>query len=230
MNTVTEWSVEFDILWNNIMSNQAPGLNAYEKSVFLTRSEEQLVKEAFTQNRNALVEGFDDSRVRQADFSSLIQSENMVSVATPEHTFDNRTGTLHYKFPAGVFLPLNERVVSGGKEFVVEPISYEEYSRLMSKPFKYPVKGHAWRLIVTNDTTPAVDLIGRFPSTVTYTLRYVKHPEPIILENLALLGLSINGKSAVATCTLPEHLHEEILRRAVMLAKVAWVDSAAPTQ
>lgn len=31
-----EFSREFDILYNNIMSNSAPGLNEYEKSVFLT--------------------------------------------------------------------------------------------------------------------------------------------------------------------------------------------------
>ena len=229
MNSVTEWSVEFDTMWNNIMSNQAPGLNAYEKSVFLTRAQEQLVKESFAANRNVFAEGFDDSRIRQADFSSLIESENMISVATPAHTFDNRTGTLHYRFPDGVFIPLNERVVSVGKEFVVEPISYDEYSRLMSKPFKYPVKGHAWRLIVTNDTTPSVDLVGRFPGAVTYTLRYVKHPEPIILENLTS-GLSINGKTTAATCALPEHLHEDILIKAVNLAKIAWVDPTAPTQ
>lgn len=43
MKSVTEWSTEFDILWNNIMSNQAPGLTKYEKSVFLTRAEEAVV-------------------------------------------------------------------------------------------------------------------------------------------------------------------------------------------
>ena len=33
--TITEFSTEFDILYNNISSNMAPGLNEYEKSVFL---------------------------------------------------------------------------------------------------------------------------------------------------------------------------------------------------
>jgi len=36
--TVTEMSNEFDILYNNIMSNQAPGIDEYEKSVFLTKA------------------------------------------------------------------------------------------------------------------------------------------------------------------------------------------------
>lgn len=32
--TTQEFSSEFDILYNNIMSNAAPGLDEYEKSVF----------------------------------------------------------------------------------------------------------------------------------------------------------------------------------------------------
>ena len=30
----TEFSNQFDVFYNNITSNQAPGLNEYEKSVF----------------------------------------------------------------------------------------------------------------------------------------------------------------------------------------------------
>ena len=43
MKTVTEWSLEFDLLYDNITSHKAPGLTSYEKSVFLTRAEESVV-------------------------------------------------------------------------------------------------------------------------------------------------------------------------------------------
>jgi len=36
--TVEEFSNQFDVLFNNITSNAAPGLNEYEKSVFLTKA------------------------------------------------------------------------------------------------------------------------------------------------------------------------------------------------
>lgn len=42
-----EFSNEFDVLYNNIMSNAAPGLNEYEKSVFLTKGQEEIVKNYF---------------------------------------------------------------------------------------------------------------------------------------------------------------------------------------
>ena len=34
--------------------------------------------------------------------------------------------------------------------------------------------------------------------------------------------LTINGESTATTCELPEHIHEEILQRAVELAKAAY--------
>ena len=36
--TTQEFSNEMDIQYNNVMSNAAPGLDEYEKSVFLTKA------------------------------------------------------------------------------------------------------------------------------------------------------------------------------------------------
>ena len=41
---VNEFSERFDILYNNIVSDLAPGLDAYEKSVLLTLAEKEVVK------------------------------------------------------------------------------------------------------------------------------------------------------------------------------------------
>ena len=45
--TLQELSVEFDILFNNISSNQAPGLSEYEKSVFLTQAMEAVILDLY---------------------------------------------------------------------------------------------------------------------------------------------------------------------------------------
>ena len=58
MNHV-EFSNEFDVLYNNIMSNAAPGLNEYEKSVFLTKAQEEIVKNHFNPEGNRYKEGLD---------------------------------------------------------------------------------------------------------------------------------------------------------------------------
>jgi len=48
MKTAQEWEQEFDILYNNINSNTAPALDTYEKSVFLTMAQEQVVKTLYS--------------------------------------------------------------------------------------------------------------------------------------------------------------------------------------
>ncbi len=69
--TIQEFSNEFDVLYNNIMSNQAPGLDEYEKSVFLTKAQSEIIKNYFNPKGNKYQEGFDGSQKRQVDFSIL---------------------------------------------------------------------------------------------------------------------------------------------------------------
>ena len=77
--TTTEFSNQFDLLFNNISSNQAPGLNEYEKSVFLTKAQDEIVKNYFQaeSNGNTVKKGFDDTAIRQMDFSDLIMSKTL---------------------------------------------------------------------------------------------------------------------------------------------------------
>ena len=357
--TTKEFSDQFDVLYNNITSNQAPGLNEYEKSVFLTKAQQEIVKNYFSAEDNPKNKGFDDSPKRQADFSTLIREGQMRQ--TGGTGFDRRTTTKRYTYPEDVFIVLNEQVMDDKYTYVVVPTSYSEYDRLMSKPYKYPPKYQAWRLItnkageststvtvavpgyasytiptwgggdqtisyknvtqhpvrlwvevenpsypadnkvmqqntgggeilfrfiiptdqsfpsfkatyidavpsvkeqveqylsdlhlptidtvvpaepgyickleapaqttttqtVTNHASPIVELIGRFFDNLTYSVRYVRKPNPIVLVRLDNIGdeLSIEDVREESPCELPEHLHEEILQRAVELAKAAW--------
>ena len=61
---IPEFSTEFDVLFNNITSNQAPGLNEYEKSVFLTKAQSQLINEYFNNRTDGVGGGFDGSQRR----------------------------------------------------------------------------------------------------------------------------------------------------------------------
>lgn len=72
--TNSEFSNEFDVLYNNITSNQAPGLDEYEKSVFLTKAQDEIVKAYFNPKTNKVQEGFDGNEKRQIDFSMIMRS------------------------------------------------------------------------------------------------------------------------------------------------------------
>ena len=224
---IQEFSDQFDVLFNNITSNQAAGLNEYEKSLFLTKAEKEIVKNYFTANSkgNNIGQGFDDSAKRQADFSVLMKTGTCTSVSTPTSKIDDRSSV--YTYPNDVFIVVNETVKVGTAYKQVIPLRYDEYTRLMSKPYKRPLKNQVWRLMnsgTVNDSvaTKTVEIIAGPEDVISsYSIRYVRTPSPIIVGNLD--GLTIDGISAVSTdCEIDPILHEDILQRAVELAKVAW--------
>lgn len=317
--TTQEFSNEFDILYNNIMSNAAPGLNEYEKSVFLTKAQDELIKNYFNPKGNKYQEGFDDSQKRQIDFSMLMKTVTPTEVnpINPIHLGDNIE---YYSMPEDILLYINEFLDVTRKgvitRLMVVPLTYEEYSRLMSKPYKRPLKSQAWRLItsgegigytytdyaeiahilhirlmpsipydkvysviynknitieggadeaeylkidgsylsksatlensITNNTliitgvrsqitehiskvvdatSTIVQLIPGHKDVVSnYLVRYIRKPRPIILENLE--RVTINGEEKESQCELDSILHQEILQRAVELAKAAYAGDA----
>ena len=222
--TTQEFSNSFDVLYNNIMSNAAPGLNEYEKSVFLTKAQEEIVKNYFNPKGNKYQEGFDGSAKRQIDFSGLISVADATTTALSP-TFDVRAKV--YKLPEDLFLIINESITTNTGIKQVIAVRYDEYTRLMSKPYKEPLKFQAWRLVTKGQGTSVVqtEVIPHSGETITkYTIRYVRRPKPIILCNLSSEygDVSINGMSSVSECELNPLIHEEILQRAVELAKAAY--------
>lgn len=229
--TTQEFSNEFDVLYNNIMSNQAPGLDEYEKSVFLTKAQLEILKNYFNPKGNKYGQGFDENAKRQIDFSTLITVAKP-SQYTPDGSyvkFDDRSQL--YKIPQDILLMLNEtgiNTVDGVKRLIsIIPMNYEEYARLMSKPWKQPLKNQGWRLF---QSTSGIDFISevviKYNSSLTdYKIRYVKRPKPIILANLAdeYSNVSIEGINTITECELDPILHPEILQRAVELAKSAYI-------
>ncbi len=289
--SVEEMDNMFDVLYNNITSNQAPGLNAYEKSVFLTKGQDETMKNYFNPKSkgNNTQEGFDGSAKRQVDFSmlttvattsatsytySLVTGKtdkdgkpvySRTEVTAPKSTysyteaydsdgnvlkdekdnvlyirnegtdvsdfgtplFDMRENTKSVTLPSKLMYAINEmvEVTRNNKAVLLQviPVKFDEYSRLMCKPYKRPLKYQAWRLI-NNDVVNKADIVVGPSDTLTkYTIRYVRRPNPIIVSNLD--GLTIEGKSTATECELDPILHEEILQRAVELAKVAWTNT-----
>lgn len=194
MALITNWSQAFDIMWNNIMSSSAPGILDEEKVTFLNQAQIEIVKEYFSSNANAIREGVDDSSRRQGDFATLIQTTKSTSL------------------PADLMFILDETATFDGITCAVLPISWQEYERLLQRPYKLPPKGQVWRLIESSKIT-------LIPASATdYRMRYVSKPEMF----------TVLDSGTISGTNLPEHLHDEILQKAVMLAKVAWVGSVSP--
>lgn len=107
------------------------------------------------------------------------------------------------------------------KEYVIVPLSYKEYDREMSKPYAQPLKKQAWRLFENMATgfDLVSEIIPRYEvrdCVFEYRIRYIKRPQPIILEDLE--NLDIDGLSVASDCELNPILHMDILNKAVELA------------
>ena len=152
--TLEEFSTEFDVLYNSITSNAAPGFNDYEKSVLLTLAQEELIKSYFVANNNTTGVGLDGSQKRHYDFSTLIKIKSLKNIIYDIITaidkvnipFLKKERNAIFLIPNDVFLILNEHLIAKDNNYIVFPISYDTYNLLMSKPFPYPNKRQAWRL------------------------------------------------------------------------------------
>lgn len=243
-----EFSQEFDILYNNISSNQAPGLTEYEKSVFLTKAQDEIIKNYFTgkPNGNKYQEGIEDSAKRYSDFSCLITVKSIPIDDEAIDTIDSRGQIV--QLPDDLMISLNEKFeIVDGREKVIDsyqviPITLGEYQRLMSKPSGDPLKRQVWKLMGNSSTgNGSIEIIPHWRDDKNernrLVIRYVRHPYPIILENLAAQDLTINGKEDIygstlaptntEACELAKELHPEILQRAVELAKVFYAGQPA---
>lgn len=227
--TTQEFSNMFDTLLNSYNTEAMFGeaaskadivLDEYEKSVLLTQSQDFIIKSYFDRTLNYQGQGFDDSTRRQVDFSTLIRVKEATESdsGTP---FDSR-GKL-YNMPERVLVILNEKVTIDSKNYVVVPINYKEYDRQMSKAYTQPLKKQCWRLFQNDsDTDFLAEVIPFDGKTISkYVIRYIERPTPIILTDLSVDGLDIDGVSSVTECTLNPILHMDILNKAVDLAITA---------
>ena len=130
-----------------------------------------------------------------------------------------------------MFLIINESVTTDTGTKQIIPIRYDEYTRLMSKPYKEPLKYQAWRIVTKgkgNENILSEVIVHSGETISSYKIRYVRRPAPIILVDLSsdYGNVSINGVTTVSECELNPLIHEEILQRAVELAKIAYTGDA----
>lgn len=220
--TNKEFSYEFDILYNNIMSNQAPGLDDYEKSVFLTKAQEEIIINYYS-GKNALLESFEKTEEIRRYLDTLVKSKYInVSSAGTEIFIPKKLGTEYHAditTDKDVWFIVYEVAIDNKNNIIpIVPVTHDELTRIIRNPFRRPTNNRILRV----DTDNKVELISPEGVEIAkYGIRYIQKPKPIILSALPT-GLEINGKSAETPCELNSVIHRTILDYAVALAKAAW--------
>ena len=218
--TTQEFSNEFDILYNNIMSNSAPGLNEYEKSIFLTQAQEVLVLDIY---RGKFDENSFESTEEVSDYINTLVRQSKITDTVEGNGIS--TNSVFYQLPNDIWFITYESVIlrdnnldcKNGQEVIVKPITQDEYYSISKNPFRGANDRRVLRLLSDNKA----ELISKY-RIESYLIRYLSKPEPIILDNLSTYGVTINGKSKITECKLNPAVHRILLNRAVQLAKSIW--------
>lgn len=224
--TVAEFNDEFNILYDNISSNSAPGIDMYEKSVYLTTAQFELVKTLYD-GFNPSNKGFDGNEKNKRSLSQLVKDFKSTSFTTNSKGLFSSSKFVN--LPADLMYIIYESATvenNCGKDVNIEvvPLSYDLITKTLQNPFKKANGRRIYRIDISNiNTAKNVELVSDV-TIKNYSMRYLKYPSPIILTdfesdaNLTGLGLKINGKNTVTQCELDESLHKEILNRSVELA------------
>lgn len=231
--TLSDFNAQFDLYYNNIASNQAPGLNAYEKSVFLTDSQNEYALNLYN-GRNPLGESFEQTEELRRYLSTLIL-DSSISPYVPEEGeqwphiepnsqfFQLPQNTQVDKYKKVWFIVYESVDISANDNcknntsLDVYPTRYDEYRKLKKNPFRGANDRRVLRFDYSEDM---VELVSKY-QIKNYNIRYLRKPKPIILEKLED-GLSIDGENIAMNCELPDSLHKVILMRAVELAIQSW--------
>lgn len=231
--TVTEFSNEFDVLidsyrrfkdFDNKENLDSLDFNEYEKSIFLTRAQEDIVT-SFYNGLNYTQESFEGSEEIRRSLDALVKTVKTSTFIT------NSNSTLSVNSVLAT-LPLNTDVWYIVYESVdledsnlkcnsiqgvsVIPTKHDSLQRILKNPFKRPNERRVLRLDLTGNV---VELISKYTIS-NYTLRYISKPEPIILTNLPN-NLTINNVGTKNECKLNPVIHRMILEKAVQFALVS---------
>ena len=221
---IQELSNLFDTLLQPYITKDVSGeqntlaFDEYEKSIFLTKAQEQIVLELYQE--------LEQSEENRKYLSNLIKTGNYVPVGEQDETLINNTfKSYKVEIEDSVLFMIyeqctlnnennciNDRIVS------VVPTIHDDLDKVLKNPFKSPNN----RKVIRLDFDNKIELISKY-NISNYKIRYLKKPNPIILVKLE--DLNIDKKQEVSNGETNPILHERIVQRAVQLAVQSKVKS-----
>lgn len=221
---VQELSNLFDTLLQPYITKDVSGeqntlaFDEYEKSIFLTKAQEQIVLELYQE--------LEQSEENRKYLSNLIKTGNYVPVGEQDETLINNTfKSYKVEIEDSVLFMIYEQCTLSdenncinGRIVSVVPTIHDDLDKVLKNPFKSPNS----RKVIRLDFDNKIELISKY-NVSNYKIRYLKRPNPIILVKLE--DLNIDKKQEVSNGETNPILHERIVQRAVQLAVQSKVKS-----
>ena len=232
--TTEEFSNEFDTLLNSYSTIEAFGktpstveLDEYEKSVFLTKAQEEIVIDMYN-GKNPFGDSFEKTEEIRRYLSTLIKTYTTTDkkvgytgLSKSSVFFELPKDDLWFITYESVNLKDDGLGCKSEEDVCVTPVTQDEYHRIRKNPFRGSNERRALRLDLNEE---AVEIVSKY-NVASYLVRYLSRPNPIILNDLPN-DLSINGINKKTECGLNPVIHRAILERAVRLAIISRVPSA----
>lgn len=215
---IKEFSDRFDVLLNSFGLTPNIVLDEYEKSVFLTTAQEEIVIGLYS-GKNQFRNSFEETEEVRRYIDQLIETYK-----TNEKLVDYKglsKDSVFFKIPKNVWFITYESVklqdknlgCFNNKEALVIPVTQDQFYKIYENPFRGPSNKRVLRL---DNKDNIIELVSKY-NIDTYTVRYLSRPNPIILVDLPD-NLSINNINVKTECSLNPVIHRAILERAVQLA------------
>lgn len=197
--TLEELSNEFDVIVNSYDNSQSLVFNEYEKSIYLTKAQEYIIKDLY---RN-----YEGTEELNSYLKTLIKDKTYPIEDSTNIELDYPNNFLYI---LKEYANINTTCKSNNIVDVL-PITQDEYNEVVGNPFR----GSKSKVLRLEENK--IKLITDLP-IISYTMTYLSNPSPIILVDLPN-GLTINNESKKSTTIeTSESIHREILDKAVQLA------------
>lgn len=219
-----EFYNEFNILYNNIMSNKSPSLDEYEVSTLLTLAQEEIVISLY---KGSPITGvsFEGTEEARRYIANLIK--NYIGIEETEYEGLLSGNSKAFTLPEDLLFITEEHITIdsdddclNNKQVMVIPTKQDEVFKILNNPFRKPNEYRALRLDLSSNM---VEIIS--PYSITYKIRYLAKPRPIIIKDLSEEGITINGQTEESNCELDPSLHRTIIKRAVDIAKKVYSEN-----
>ncbi len=162
---------EFDIEYDMITSLDAAGYNNQEKSIFLSKAQENIIKQRYHPRGNKYGDGFEQTEKRRKDLSELTQNVLLLAAITGTGTtgareaYDetkNLPNGKFWKMPADFMWSISEsadillgstnsQYTCTGSPYLltnvkVKPKTHDEYNADVDNPYAKPYYKLVWRM------------------------------------------------------------------------------------
>lgn len=220
--TNKEFSDGFSTLLNSFGITPNITLDEYEKSIFLTNAQEQLIIDIYSGRNIIYGKSFEQTEEIRRYLSNLVKTYETSTKVTGKLGLSQ--DSVFFEIPQDTwfityevaFLKDSRLGCLDGIEASVVPLPQDDLYRAKDNPFRGPSKDRVLRLDIKGDLA---ELISKY-NVDKYLMRYISQPTPIILVDLPD-GLSINGISTESECELNPVVRRAILERAVQLAIIS---------